>query len=310
MDSRQLIVWCAEAAKNLKRMFQSRNTSILTSEKALSELVSIWITVAETSLQSTLRFWALNTINAETVLSSVSANSGVSGSSPEDSVSFALETIKLVGVMVMETSEMICCTSEGDALISRCIDVLSTVGLESIAMRGLKLVISSPYCAKGSRGYWCAKLVRFTLSLLTDEEKVMKKISNHDDDDDDDDDEEERKESVVAVATSAGTSRHQCEDIYGFIEEIFHAHPELLVGSEIHFYYDIILSIELNAAKRNTSKNTSKKYEFVSTVAKRAIENCPHEHSFWDKYENILRLQGCHKDANHIRWRRERECNQ
>ena len=308
MDSRQLIVWCAEAAKSLKRMFQSRNTSILTSEKLLSELVSIWISVAETSLQSTLRFWALNSINAETILSSACTNSGVSSSSPEDSVAFALETIKMVGIMIMEASEMICCTTEADDLISRCIDVLSTVGLESIAVKGLKLIISSPYCAKGYRGHWCARFVRFSVSVLTDEEKVFENINNNDDDDDDDDDKEVK--SVLAVTTSAGCDRHQCEEIYEFIEGIFNSHPELLVGSEIHFYYDIVLSIELTAAKKNINRNTTKNYEFVSTVAKRAIENCPHVNSFWDKCENILRLQGCHKDANHIRWRRERECNQ
>ena len=80
-----------------------------------------------------------------------------------------------------------------------------------------------------------------------------------------------------------------------------------LVGSEIHSYYEVILSIEMNAATSTSSAMKGTNYTFVSTVAKKAIENCPYVHSFWDICEKILRLQGNHKEANHIRWRRDKD---
>ena len=307
MNSRQLIVWCADAAKNLKRMFQSRNTSILTSEKALSEVVSIWISVAEAALQSTLRFWALSSINTLGSLSAVDP-SMVSGSNSEGNMKFCLETVRLVGVMVMEAGEIICCCTKGNALIYKCIDILTTVGYEVIAMKGLKSIISSAYCLKGSRGQWCARLVKFAVTLFTEEEEKGKKTMevSSDDDDDDEEEEEEKKGRVIAKINN-----YQCESIYQFIESVLHSHPELLVDANINSYYDIVLSIEMEAATsiKYKIKNDCKKYEFVSIVAKKAIENCPYVHSFWDRYESILRLQGNHKDANHIRWRRERESN-
>ena len=315
MDSRQLILWCVEANINLKKMFENRNTSILTSEKSLSELVEVWIRVAETVLQSSLRFWALNCLNAPDSLCVFDQFNSESRSSSDplgenEGVIFSLETMRLVGVMIMDAGEVICCSHEGNDLINKCIDILITIGCEDIVESGLRSVVRSPYCLKDTRGLWCARLVRYSVTL-TKQSKINKNGNGNKNgnkngkgkniDDMSDDEDEVEKE----VENAAGKNSCQCEEIYYFIENIFHTHPELLVGSHVRSFYEIVLSVEMSAATSNKSTN----YAFVSTVANRAIENCPYVHSFWDICEKILRLQGKHKDANHIRWRREKESN-
>ena len=285
MDTRQLAAWCLEAARSIKKMFRCRNVGIIVSEKASDEIVAAFIGVAETAMKSALRFWALDCV--------IAPGSGT-GSGSAKGVSHSLETVRLAGAMVMEASEVICSTVEGCELIKWCVNVLVTVGCESEAERGLKGLIKSPYCIAGSRGEWCARLVRFAVALAVEEQGSASRGNGSDDDDDEED------VPVVAV------SKHQCEDIYLFIENIFHTHPELLVGAQISCFYETVISLEMDAVAASTTKE-GKGYAFVSTVAKRAIENCPHVHSFWDVCEKILRLQGSHKEANHIRWRRDRE---
>lgn len=278
MDTRQLTAWCVDASKNIKKMFRCRNVGIIVSEKTSDGIVAAFIKVAETAMKSALRFWALDCVKA-----------------PELGSSFSLETLRLAGVMVMEASEVICCTADGCDLIRYCVDVLSTVGFEGEAERGLKGLITSPYCLAGTRGEWCARLVRFAVSLSIEDSAVQSKG-------DDDDDEE-----AIEVSVAAGGRKHQCEGIYLFIEHVFHTHPELLVGAQVSIFYEAVIALEMDAAAASKGKGST--YSFVSTVAKRAIENCPYVHSFWDVCERILRLQGNHKEANHIRWRRDRESN-
>ena len=42
-------------------------------------------------------------------------------------------------------------------------------------------------------------------------------------------------------------------------------------------------------------------------IVETAVEFCPHMGRFWDIYERLVRSQGDHKKANHIRWRKEQQ---
>lgn len=285
MDTRQLVAWCVSATADLKAMFQSKSTSIRTSEKALGEIVAAWIEVAEAAVKSALRSWALSSIAAVSTVG-------------EESHSFALETLRLSGAMVMGASGLICSTSDGNDCLHRTAEVLLSAGFDDVVSTGLKRVVSSPHCLRGTRGPWCAQLVKLSVTLDREvqgksQHSQMDITENSDDDDDDD------VRQIEASGQAAVPS--QCEVTYRFIEGVFNSQPELLVGAEIQSMYDVVLSIGMKAASRD------KNYTFVRAVADRAIEICPTVLSFWDTCEGILRTLGKHQEASHIRWRRDRE---
>jgi hypothetical protein len=283
MDTRQLIAWCVTAAADMADMFKRKSTSIRTSEKALGEIIAAWIEVAEAAVKGALRSWALSSIATE---------------GKEEDHSTSLETVRLAGEMVMGASALISSTSDGCDCLHRTAEVLLSAGFSSVVSKGLKSIVSSPHCLKGMRGLWCTQLVKLSVTLDNDVEKKIQDIAADSEDEDD--------EGDIRRSDASGLSAKQsrCEVIYHFIEGVFNSQPELLVGAEIQSMYDVVLSIGMKAA------TSDKNYSFVRAVADRAIENCPSVIAFWDTCEGILRSQGKHQEASHIRWRRDRECQQ
>jgi hypothetical protein len=279
MDTRQLIAWCVTATADMADMFKSKSTSIRTSEKALGEIIAAWIEVAEAAVKGALRSWALSSILTEGKIDHSSA----------------LETLRLAGEMVMGASALISSTSDGCDCLHRTAEVLLSAGFSSVVSNGLKSIVSSPHCLKGTRGLWCAQLVK--LSVTLDNEVDRKSQETAADSEDDDEDESIRQSS----ASGPSVVQSRCEVTYRFIEGVFNSQPELLVGAEIQSMYDVVLSIGMKAA------SCDRNYSFVRAVAERAIENCPTVLAFWDTCEGILRSQGKHQEASHIRWRRDRE---
>jgi hypothetical protein len=278
MDIRQLIAWCVTATSDMADMFRSRSTSIRTSEKALGDIIAAWIEVAEAAVKGALRSWALSSISTE---------------GKEDNSS-ALETVRLAGEMVMGASALISSTIDGCDCLHRTAEVLLSAGFSGVVSKGLKNIVSSPHCLKGRRGLWCAQLVKLSVTLDSEVDRKAQEAAADSEDDNEDD---------IRQSNTSGSSAAQsrCEVIYRFIEGVFNSQPELLVGAEIQSMYDVVLSIGMKAA------SSDRNYAFVRAVADRAIENCPTVLAFWDTCEGILRSQGKHQEASHIRWRRDRE---
>lgn len=283
MDTRQLVAWCVKATADMADMFKSKSTSIRTSEKALGEIIAAWIEVAEAAVKAALRSWALSSLSTE-------------GS--EEGHSSALETVRLAGEMVMGASALISSTSDGCDCLHRTAEVLLSAGFSSAVSRGLKSVVSSPHCLKGTRGLWCAQLVKLSVTLDNEVDGQTVKIAAADCEEDDDGD------IILNTASGPRAVQSRCEVIYHFIEGVFNSQPELLVGAEIQSMYDVVLSIGMKAASSDGN------YTFVRAVSHRAIENCPTVLAFWDACEGILRSLGKHQEASHIRWRRDRESQQ
>ena len=196
--------------------------------------------------------------------------------------------------MVAAASPLICSTSSGLDFLQRCFEVLASAGFESLVDRALRCIVNSPHCARGTRGTWCAQLVKFAVSQCDDDVNVSNlKLS-----DDDSDDE------AVAPEVHSRT-KFMSEEVYHFLENIFHNKPELLVDAEVHHMYETVLFLEMKAITALPAKDRD--YSFVRAVADRAVENCPGVTSFWGTCEEISRAQGKHDEANHIRWRRDKE---
>lgn len=300
VDARKLIAWCSEANDSLKALFRSRNTAIQTSERQIAESLAAWVEVGNAALVSSLRTWALCCVSSTP--SSLSLPPPLSQTdSPETlSLSHATETLRQAGEMVAAASPLICSTSSGSDFLQRSFEVLASAGFESMVEKSLRCIVSSPHCARGTRGTWCAQLVKFVVSQCDDDDDDDGKVSNpqllHDDSDSDSDNRYPEVRSNMKCVS---------EEIYHFLENIFHNKPELLVDAEVHHMYETVLFLEMKAVSALCVKD--KDYSFVRAVANRAIENCPSVTSFWTTCEEICRAQGKHEEANHIRWRRDKE---
>lgn len=193
----------------------------------------------------------------------------------------------------MYGADIACSVTEGCDLIDRCTDMAMTLGCLDAIEKGLKSVILSPYCENNMRGLWCAKLIKFMIAIENIEKKneILEDQKLSDDYDSDED------------LTVIIKNKTICEIVYSYIEKVFHNHPELLIHANLKPYYELLLNLEMKII----SLNKIKSYSFIQIICKKSIEHCPNELSFWDMYESIERLQGNHKGANHIRWRRDRE---
>ena len=291
MDAGKLIAWCGEANNSLKALFRSRNTAIQTSERQIAESLAAWVEVGNAALVSSLRTWALSCVS--------SAPSSLSLSQTDSSLetlSHATETLRRAGEMVAAASPLICSTSSGSDFLQRSFEVLASAGFESMVEKSLRCIVSSPHCARGTRGSWCAQLVKFVVSQCDDDDKVSNQQLLHDDSDSDSDSRSPELHSK---------KKFMSEEVYRFLENIFHNKPELLVDAEAHHMYETVLFLEMKAVNALLVKDRD--YSFVRAVANRAIENCPSVTSFWATCEEICRAQGKHDEANHIRWRRGKE---
>jgi hypothetical protein len=236
------------------------------------------VEVANAALVSSVRSWALCCALPHT------------DSTDTLSMSYATETLRQAGVMVAAASPLICSTSSGSDFLQRSFEVLASAGFESLVEQSLRSIVSSPHCSKGTRGTWCAQLV----SQCDDDAKVSSQQLIDDDSDSD------------SVAPEVhGRRKFMSEEVYRFLENIFHSKPELLVDAEVHHMYEVVLYLEMKAVSALPVKDRD--YSYVRGVADRAIENCPGVPSFWETCEEISRAQGKHEEANHIRWRRGKE---
>lgn len=81
-------------------------------------------------------------------------------------------------------------------------------------------------------------------------------------------------------------------DAYIWIEKTLQANPFLVTDLDLSEIYRVVL----NYCTSETDKGNFKK------AVQRAVERCPSEKMFWEHYERILREEGDHKAANHVRW--------
>ena len=64
---------------------------------------------------------------------------------------------------------------------------------------------------------------------------------------------------------------------------------------------------EVSTLVLNGSTSAFVEKNFAITVAEKAVEDCPTDEYFWEIYEELVRENGDHKKANHIRWRRDNQ---
>lgn len=283
MDIEGLTAWCARETSSIQSMMADRRTSVRTTEKELKEILTAWGRAVRTVMEAALRSWALDCL---------SAPDGETASNDSQS-----DTLRVVGAMVLNAANVLSSTSEGNDLLHRCVEVMASAGYCDIVSKGLRDIVSSPYCDPGTRGLWCAQLVKFCVTVDVERDLNTKKRGRDDDD--------EEGVSVVTPPTMSGKS--SSEDVFNYLESMYHRQPELLVGSGIAIMYETVLAVEMKALTATSANNRD--YSFVCTVAARAVEVCPSESSFWATLEQVLRAQGKHEEANHVKWRRDRECS-
>ena len=288
MDINQLTAWCARETVSIQSMMAGRRTSVRTTEKELKEIFTAWGRAVRTVMEAAVRSWALECLSAtdEDVITHSSAS----------------ETLRVVGAMVMQASGVLCSTSEGNDLLHRCVEVMASAGYCDVVSKGLRDIVSSPYCHPGTRGLWCAQLVKFCVTIDTqcDLNAVQVNTKKRARDDDED-------EMVSIVTPTLSSVKSSSENVFNYLESMYHRQPELLVGSGIHIMYETVLAVEMKALAAISINQRD--YTFVRNVAARAVEVCPSEPSFWATLEQVLRAQGKHQEANHVKWRRDRECS-
>ena len=249
--------------------------------------MAAWVEVANAAVVSSLRSWALCSVTRD-------PHSSLLHSDNPETMSYATETLRQAGEMVVAASPRICSTSSGSDFLQRGHEVLASAGFESLVEKSLRCIVNSPHCARGTRGTWCAQLVKFAVSQFDGDEKVSAPQLLDDDSDSD-----------ITAPELHSRTKFVTEEVYHFLENIFHNKPELLVEAEVHHMYETVLFLEMKAVAALPAKDRD--YSFVRAVANRAVENCPGVRSFWVTCEEICRVQGKHEEANHIRWRRDKE---
>ena len=80
--------------------------------------------------------------------------------------------------------------------------------------------------------------------------------------------------------------------VYNWMENTFRANPFLTTDLDMSEIYEVVLQFCIGVRDRDAFKR----------VVQRAVEQCPLNKAFWDHYERVLREEGNHMAANHVRW--------
>jgi hypothetical protein len=189
-------------------------------------------------------------------------------------------------------------------------------------LASLKAIISSPHCMSSVRGQWCAMLVGRAIMTASDVLNTCSfnpSINNMD-------------ISVFAEtydwieATLNSMPQFGASDLTPYYTCVVDAIVELLnnqteTGASMrvpmaHTNSSLTSTMKSASAsagpgmngkgKSNAKDNQKPFFEFAQRVAEAAVNRCPHEDSYWDALESVVRMKGDHKGANHIRWRRSR----
>ena len=80
--------------------------------------------------------------------------------------------------------------------------------------------------------------------------------------------------------------------VYDWMERTFQANPFLTTDLDLSEMYEVVLQHCISEGNRDAFKR----------VVQRAVEICPLNKAFWNHYERVLREEGDHKGANHVRW--------
>jgi hypothetical protein len=189
------------------------------------------------------------------------------------------ELKKALGIGASGAEFAACCESGSDLLL-RIIEILLALGSSAEVEAIFRDVVASSHCMKDTRGLWAARYTRFVATLR------------------------------MSCTDTGASQLSPLRDAVAYVEGQLASRPDLMVNAAMEPFYDAVLSLELLRARLPVAPEApavspAAALAFARGVAESAVRVCPYVRSFWERFEEIERLRGDYKSANHIRWKKD-----
>eukprot|EP01041_Mallomonas_annulata_P004205 gene4205-8365_t len=283
----------------------------------------------------------LNTLHSTHENSSSTSTSSLSCENSANNLSSILEIIQ----MIYKYSALLISIDLGEEILNHAIDIAINISSSYTSLSSTSTLASTSTSnstitnnndSLQTRSVWCLKYVRVSMIISTEDMKDSIATSTTTNTTSTTKSKSSMK-SAKATATSTSTSVPvfmNLTDVHtacDWIQEILTSYPHLKIDLDLEELFEFVLKLEIHnihliasadAISSSSSlpfglvtqidskeKNSSLSSKSAIITAKRivdwAVVACPTVGKFWIQLEEIERLLGDHKAANHSRWRRD-----